>query len=371
LLDPWEIKSALGAVDPGDQIERVRFSSQPLSLEDMSKLWTTFQTQYRLSSAYLATVILIDSQQPSKSALPVLTRGANDHGVFSVPSPAPLIQEVRPASPLPSAQLGSDILVLGDNLSGGGITVRLRHPLLPAPLDLSPQASPSDGSVTVHIPGVAEDPTVLSKWLPGKYSVSLIVSRPPIPTWSTAEVAEAFALAPTITVTPLSAPAGTLALTLACTPRLDTHQRALLIFGDQPFVPQSLTNPPDTTKPSSLKFSVPGVLKGTYKVRLRVDGVDSMPFLLSGDPPRPSFDPSQAVTATCLHQNPGKNPTRNIGRRPFGGFGFVPNSVLPNRFCRRHQLLPNKWRNKNLLGIPSGRKNRPPFSYQPLLCFRQ
>jgi hypothetical protein len=53
LLGAEEIRNAL----PDDselqaQIERVRITPQPLSLEDMSKLWTTFQTQYRISAAY-------------------------------------------------------------------------------------------------------------------------------------------------------------------------------------------------------------------------------------------------------------------------------------------------------------------------------
>ena len=38
--------------DLQDQVERVRITAQPLSLEEMSKLWMTFQTQYRISAAY-------------------------------------------------------------------------------------------------------------------------------------------------------------------------------------------------------------------------------------------------------------------------------------------------------------------------------
>jgi hypothetical protein len=39
----------------------VRVTLQPLSLEEMSRLWSTFQTQYRLSVAYEVSVVLIDS----------------------------------------------------------------------------------------------------------------------------------------------------------------------------------------------------------------------------------------------------------------------------------------------------------------------
>ena len=41
-------------------VDRVRITLQPLSLEEMTKLWTIFQTPYRLSAVYEATVILID-----------------------------------------------------------------------------------------------------------------------------------------------------------------------------------------------------------------------------------------------------------------------------------------------------------------------
>jgi hypothetical protein len=41
-------------------VERVRVTLQPLTLEEMTKLWTIFQTPYRLSVVYEATVVLID-----------------------------------------------------------------------------------------------------------------------------------------------------------------------------------------------------------------------------------------------------------------------------------------------------------------------
>jgi hypothetical protein len=45
---------------PAGSVERVRVTLQPLSLEEMTKLWTIFQTPYRLSVVYEATVVLID-----------------------------------------------------------------------------------------------------------------------------------------------------------------------------------------------------------------------------------------------------------------------------------------------------------------------
>ncbi len=295
LLDASEIKSAIADVDPGDQIERLRFTPQPFSLEEMSKLWTTFQTQYRLSTTYLATVILIDSRQPSKSALPVLARGKGDSGVFAVASSSPTISAVQPAGSLPNAQLGSDITIVGENLDGGGIFVRFNHAQFTSALELTPNPGGSASALTVHLAGPAEDPLAFTKWFPGLYTVSLVVRRPPLPVWVTNEVA--FGLAPAITVSPNSASPATINLSLTCAPRLSLTQRVLLLFGNRQVAPQSINNPGDLTKPSVLTFQILGVSADPdpYPVRLRVDGVDSMPIVSSGTPPKFAFDPAQSV----------------------------------------------------------------------------
>ena len=71
LLGEAEIKAALPDNDLHEQVERVRITPQPLSLEEMSKLWTTFQTQYRISVAYEVGVILVDSSRDASAPLPV------------------------------------------------------------------------------------------------------------------------------------------------------------------------------------------------------------------------------------------------------------------------------------------------------------
>ena len=95
-----------------------------------------------------------------------------------------------------------------------------------------------------------------------------------------------------------AAPAGDITLTLTCSPRMRDGQRALLLFGDRQVPPRSLNNPGDATQPTTLTFLVPGVAAGAYVVRLRVDGADSLPFILTGTPPHLEFDPLQSVTVT-------------------------------------------------------------------------
>jgi hypothetical protein len=63
VLGAAEIQSATTANVPGadlqDQVERVRIVPQSLSVEEISMLWTAFQTPYRISAAYLVSTVLI------------------------------------------------------------------------------------------------------------------------------------------------------------------------------------------------------------------------------------------------------------------------------------------------------------------------
>jgi hypothetical protein len=44
-------------------IERLHITLNPISLDDMTKIWTTFQKPYRLSVCYLVTPVRIDSER--------------------------------------------------------------------------------------------------------------------------------------------------------------------------------------------------------------------------------------------------------------------------------------------------------------------
>ena len=90
VLGPDEIKTALASAPynlGGDnselqnQVERVRITFQPLSVEEIFRLWSGFLTQYRVSVAYEVAVVLIESKQTARTPLPVLTRGKDDRGI--------------------------------------------------------------------------------------------------------------------------------------------------------------------------------------------------------------------------------------------------------------------------------------------------
>lgn len=64
-------ESALKDSDLSEQVELVRLVPTTLSLEDLSKLWSAFQTPYALSVTYQASVVLIEMQDVPEPPLPV------------------------------------------------------------------------------------------------------------------------------------------------------------------------------------------------------------------------------------------------------------------------------------------------------------
>src|SRR6185503_6101191 len=123
LLSSAEIKNTTSAPGSGlqdsdlhEQLERVRITLQPLTFEEISKLWTTFQTHYRTSAAYQVSLVLIESTRPSKTPLPVLKRGEDDRGITSQPDmipPFPVLASVQLPPRRQSAQPGDIISVFG------------------------------------------------------------------------------------------------------------------------------------------------------------------------------------------------------------------------------------------------------------------
>jgi hypothetical protein len=289
LLGADEIKSALPNNDLWNQVERVRFTLQPFTVEEIAKLWTGFQTQYRLSVAYEAAVVLIESTRAISAPLPVLTRGKADSGVTSqanVLSPFPTIDSIAPPNQQEAALLGDTITLKGRNLSGDQVTVQFTNPRLAAPI-IVPVAQPSDDSgISVTIP---DDPANLPA---GFYTVAVIVKTAIDGDRTSNEVP--LAVAPKIT-SRLPIPAqivqGTATIELTCTPEVRPEQRVALLLGGR----EILADPHDT-QTDALTFSVANAVAGDFWIRLRVDGVDSQLVDRSAKPP--AFIKTQQASIT-------------------------------------------------------------------------
>ena len=291
VLDGDDIRNALPGNDLADQLERIRITPLPQSVDELSKLWTAFQTNYRVSAAYEATVVLIDSQQATRAPLPVLRRGPQDRGVVATAAAAAVLDALSLPRAQAAVRLGEDFTLEGRQLGLENTVLRFNSLRLDAPVDVAPQAGPKAGSLSVHLASPAEDADVAARWTPGLYTVALLAQPPGAPAMISNELP--FALAPIITVSPLSAPAGDVTLQLTCMPRLRDGQRVYLVFGDRLAAPESWSNPADPHQPTALTFKLADVPSGTYPVRLRVDGVDSIPVDFTG--PVPAFAADQQV----------------------------------------------------------------------------
>jgi hypothetical protein len=81
-------------------------------------------------------------------------------------------------------------------------------------------------------------------------------------------------------------------ITLDCNPGVLPGQRVALLIGDRE-VPFVFSPPPQAI--TSLSFHVGAIDAGTYSVRLRVDGVDSLLVTQDAQTGLPIFDKNQQV----------------------------------------------------------------------------
>lgn len=284
-----EIRTAFSASLLQNQVERVRITSQPISLDDVSKLWTGFQSQYKLSVAYQVNVVLIESKRPAKTPLPVLMRGAGDGGVqvqTGVIPPFPTIDTVDYPGGQNAAQQGDILTITGSFLKGDTVLIRFHHHLLPADVDVGVEAGGTDDAVKVKFP------TNPNAWPAGVYTLKVVVQKAGKPDKVSNSLP--IMLAPTIhfpvTIVPLSPPAAkNYMATVAFHPALRPEQEASLLLGDKEF-----KSGVHAATVSSLNIEMDGVDDGPYFIRLRIDGTDSLLIDMSASPP--AFKSSNKIT---------------------------------------------------------------------------
>ena len=298
LLARSQIASALPAPgsDLENQVERVRITPDPRSQDEISRMWTTFGTGYRLSVSYDAAVVLIDSTRPVAAAAPVLMRGRQDTGPVAAGSPFPQIQLAVPPNRQPAAQPG-DVLTLTGSYLSAITAVQVIHPLAEQPLALTP-LSVTASQVTVQLP----DPPTLPAGIAAVAATfdALMDQTATAGSVTVTSSAVPVALAPKLVsnaqLKVQLAENGATALTVNCSPAVLPQQTIALIVGSQ-----LVSSAPVQAATSQLSFSLQGFTGGTYLLRLRIDSVDSIPV---AGPPAPGnanqpapmqFDPNQQL----------------------------------------------------------------------------
>ncbi len=275
-----------------NQPEPIRITMQPLSIDEMSKLWAAFQTPYRPSITYEVGVLLIESELASPVPLPVVSRGKDEGGWDSTTQFPAAIDSVQFQTPFqPGARLGETITLVGRNLSPtGDVKIAFRHssPNQADPLFLSPD-SMSDNRLTATIPDDA------SHWAAGLYRVTVECTNDE---HTNSSNVFPIAILPQIdlTIVPLNATrtppltGDDFSLDLNCKHSPLADQRIQMVIGAVSIEAKSV----GTTWTAKWKKSdLPASSLVTPTVRLRVDGIESLVIDPTQKPPQ--LDPRLVV----------------------------------------------------------------------------
>jgi hypothetical protein len=266
------LSTPLGAVGLADQIEMLKITPATLGREEMAWLWTALKADYRPTFPFQVSVVLIESQNPAVTALPVLVRDLVVQA--SMTSPLPAISAILPAASQPAATLNTMVTVQGNHLTGATGVV-LNNSLRAINQKLSPTVL-SDVALTFAPPDLGA-PTELAA---GIYDLSVQVP------WTATTVTTnslPFAIAPEILPgAPAALASGNTTVTVPCRPFLRPGQQAFLIIGDQ----QAAADP-FTVATNSPSFTYPNLqpTNGAVPLRLRVDGIDSPIVNMTSTPP--------------------------------------------------------------------------------------
>jgi len=289
------------ASELADQIELLKITPRTLTMDDMSKLWTAFQASYRTTVAYDVSLVLIERELPTRSPLPVLSRGGltnpvtgRDPGVVVRPdllAPVPTVTAAQPGDGHPVMRLGGTVVVTGFNLDSGGpgaeVTVRFTEPGSALVLAAAPQAPAAPHRLVVQLPaitpvapgspveGTVNDP---ASWRIGLYFVDVEVRRAD----GRVMVSNALPLALAPASTPSAVAAGPgVDITMSCAPPIRPGQTLAVLAGQQM---QVLSSPITAAVDATATFT--GLATGTeVPVRLRVDSIDSPVIDLTTTPP--------------------------------------------------------------------------------------
>ena len=287
--DGDNLRRALSTSNLAEQVEAIKVSPAKMDTEELSKLWTAFQTSYHLTAAYLVSVALIESALPARSALPVLRRGPEDRGAVVPPDltpPFPTLVAVMPPNQQPSVRLGETLTLSGFHLvgePGDRIEVMAKHPRMSATADLELQGGPTATEIRARVP---DDPDHLPA---GTYALTVGYRKNAQIYRTTNQLP--FSLAPTLTLQKSAKwVKGKVRLEVKCTPQVWQGQRASLLLNDREVIAARFKE----EKADTLTFTFEDIPAGDYWLRLRVDGVESL--LVNRAVTPPEFDATQRVT---------------------------------------------------------------------------
>ena len=266
--------SFLAGSDLADEIELVKLSPTPLSLEEMSKLWGVLDTPYLLSLTYLATVVLIAADVTPTVALPVLQRR-----LTVTPAAPPRIESAATDPPDQPTVTGTTLLISGSGLVP---TTAATTSVGIGPVELSPQADGTALAVLVTLDDTV--PAGLHGLSVRHRSVADPSGSPPSRVTATSN-AVPLLVRPTVSVGAVDPTT----VALSVTPPLRAGQRVSVVLGrisggsaDDPADVTLVMPPVSAAEAPQTSIVVPrnDIPDGTWLVRVQVDGVESLPGIV-------------------------------------------------------------------------------------------
>jgi hypothetical protein len=274
-----DVDKALATADLADQLELVKVVPQQLGTDELSKLWTAFQSKFRVSAAYAVSVVLIETKAPIVAPLPVLTRN-----LLVRPFTEPTIESVDPQiiAFAPGVTMtiagfnlvGRDTVVIFDGnpsspqtptTIGDGATVKVSLPAVPAgintlrivrqiDLGVIPKTRFVESNVASFIlqPVIRRDPVAPHGYLIQVGTPDTTFTPPRVPVTVTLDPVIAATQKISLLLNELSPPPG-------IAPRSYMFDAAAA----------------DLTPPDKALIYTQGVATGDYLARIRVDGADS------------------------------------------------------------------------------------------------
>ena len=264
---------ALVPCDLANDVELVKFSELPLTLEELSKLWSVFfQTTYRLSTAYRGHVVLIETDDAFSSPLPVRSRN-----VYVETLREPVVEAV--------------VAMAGDNdpiVAGAKIRIR-GVGLVGQAVDVQIDGAPSlDVSVVSDIEASADLPPLTA----GVHGLQVVHQRfmgTPLMAHAASVVSNVypFVVTPVVTgitvLNPTSHAVGSITydsadVRIVVDPAIAAGQRVAILLNEQTTTDArsyAFLGEPPNADTNTVTIPVRDVIPDQYLVRVQVDGADS------------------------------------------------------------------------------------------------
>lgn len=188
----YPLNDTIGQCGLADQVEMLKITPETMGREELAWLWTALKADYRLTFPFQVSVALMQPDQPTSFALPVLKT------VFSaVPTAPPEILDVETASGQPVAQQGEQVVLSGEFLTGATMAL-LTHARLGLQLKLS-NTTPLTSQVTFQLPPIPPNP--INAYPAGIYDLEVVWIDPTTNTALQSSNTVPFAIAPWLPAT--------------------------------------------------------------------------------------------------------------------------------------------------------------------------